>query len=67
MSTKQTTPDKMVLKLRQVEVLMGQAIAPFGCNQTDQNGRANRLPLAQAVWGNGRRSIKRMEEASERK
>ena len=39
---------------------------PSGCDQTDLSCCTNLLPLVQAVWWNGRRSIEGTEAAPER-
>ena len=66
MGIKRHSPEEIVTKLRQVEVLADQGIARIDAIRADQHYRTDVLSLAPAVWGYEQRPTDRTETAAER-
>ena len=54
MAIKRSKPEEIVVKLRQVEVLMGQSPAPNQCRYRSGVGTSRQIPAAQIQRGRHR-------------
>ena len=66
MPRKSFTPEQIIAKLRQVEVLISQRHAVAGGLPGGWDLGTELLSLAQALWGYGQRPTARTETAAER-
>ena len=66
MAIKRPKPEEIIVKLRQIEVLMGQGMPRIDTIRQISVTEQNLLSLEEEIWWNGHRTTQRTKASSER-
>ena len=66
MAIKRPKPEEIIVKLRQIEVLMGQGMPRIDTIRQISVTEQNLLSLEEEIWWNGHRTTQGTEASSER-